>query len=111
MTLVFHVNRKDQNVHTEKEKIIVETVMGFVHTIKIKNTAKNVLRQLTVNIIKLNTLVLVVLDLEFVHIKNEKKYALNVEEVKYVNTKKNRDIAKSAMGRVFVLTEKEKIHV
>lgn len=98
MTLVFHVNHNDQNVLMVKEKIIVETVEGFVNMIKIKNTAKNVLRQLTVNIIKLNILALVVLDLEFVNIKNEKKYVWNVEEVKYVNTKKNRDIAKNAMG-------------
>ena len=111
MILVFLVNHKDRNVLTGKEKIIVETVMGFVHMTKIKSTVKNALLQLTVNIIKLNTLVLVVLDLEFAHIKNEKKYAWNVEEVKYVNTKKNRDIAKNAMGRVFVLTEKEKIRV
>jgi hypothetical protein len=98
MILVFLANHNDQNVLMVKEKIIVETVEGFVNMIKIKNTAKNVLHQLTVNIIKLNILALVVLDLEFVNIKNEKKYVWNVEEVKYVNTKKNRDIAKNAMG-------------
>jgi len=111
MILAFLVNHKDQNVNMEKEKIIVETVVGFVNMIKIKNIAKIVLHQLTVNIIKLNILVLVALDLEFANIKNEKKYVWNAEEVKYVNTKKNRDIAKNVMGKVFALTEKEKIHV